>query len=124
MQHGHHDGDERRRYQRSRRVLRLLEDKAGPGILNHIDNISANGVLCHTVKPIPLMTKIGMALELPKPMARRVDAEGVVVRCDPDAKGDDRFQVAILFIKIDEDDQEAIQQFVEQDIVISLDDDA
>ncbi len=124
MQHTHHTGDEARRYPRPRRAnLRLLEDQNGAGILNHIDDISANGVICHTVKPIPLMTKIGMALELPKPVARRVDAEGVVVGCDPDQIGDDNFRVSILFIKMEEADQETLQQFVDEDIVISMTDD-
>lgn len=121
MQHVHHTGEEARRYPRPKRgALRLLEDHNGAGILNHIDDISANGVICHTIKPIPLMTKIGMALELPKPVGRRVDAEGVVVGCDPDQIGDDNFRVAILFIKMAQDDQEALQQFVDEDIVISL----
>jgi hypothetical protein len=93
-----------------------MTDDSGPGILNHVDNISANGVLCHTIKPIPLMTRIAVALDLPRPLNRRVDAEGVVVRCDPDEQGDDHFRVAILFTRIDEDDHAAISDFVEQDL--------
>ena len=89
---------------------------SGPGVLNHVDNISANGILCHTIKPIPLMTRIAIALELPKPIERRLDAEGVVVRCDPHEQGDDHFIVAILFTKIDEADHEAISEFVEMDL--------
>mgnify|MGYP006916499163 FL=1 len=58
------EGDERRRYPRSRRGVQFFEDSAGPGVLNHIDNISANGVLCHTVKPVALMTRMRIALEI------------------------------------------------------------
>ena len=112
-----HDwGEERRRYPRSRRGLQLVTDEGGPGVLNHVDNISANGVLCHTVKPIPLMTKMRIHLELPVPGRHRVDTEGIVVRCDPDEKGDDHFKVAILFNRLDDDEHAAIQQFVAQDL--------
>jgi len=99
----------------------VVEDSAGPGILNHIDNISANGVLCHTVKPVALMTKLRIALDLPSPIDHRIDAEGIVVRCDPDDQGDDHFKVAILFTRIDPDEHDAIRQFVEEDIAIPKD---
>lgn len=114
------DGAERRRYPRSRRGITMMTDESAPGILNHVDNISANGVLCHTIKPIPLMTRIAVALDLPKPIDRRIDAEGVVVRCDPDEQGDDHFRVAILFTRLDEQDYEAISDFVAQDLAEML----
>jgi hypothetical protein len=111
-----YSGQERRRYARSRRGFPAVVDAGGPGVLNHIDNISANGVLCHTIKPIPLMTKMSMALELPRPSSRRIDCEGIVVRCEPHDHGDDHFKVAILYTKINEDDRDAIYAFVEHDI--------
>jgi len=111
-----YEGEERRRYPRSRRGFQMVEDKSGPGVLNHVDNISGSGVLCHTVKPIPLMTKMSMVLELPKPDTRRIECEGIVVRCDPHDQGDDHFKVAILFSKIADDDHLAIIDFVEQDL--------
>jgi hypothetical protein len=111
-----YSGQERRRYARSRRGFPAVVDDGGPGVLNHIDNISANGVLCHTVKPIPLMTKMSMALELPRPNERRIECEGIVVRCDPHDVGDDHFKVAILYTKIGDEDRDAIHEFVESDI--------
>jgi hypothetical protein len=108
--------DDRRRYPRSRRSVSLLRDDAGPGVLNHVDNISANGVLCHTVKPVPLMTRMRIALELPRPWERRVDTEGIVVRCDPDEQGDDNFKVAILFTRLDDEDHAAIREYVDSDL--------
>lgn len=108
--------DDRRRYPRSRRKLTLSVDDASPGVLNHVDNISANGVLCHTIKPVPLMTKLTMALELPSPISKRVECEGIVVRCEPDEKGDDHFRVAILYSRIDEDDRKAISEFVHDSV--------
>ncbi|MDZ4857721.1 MAG: PilZ domain-containing protein [Candidatus Hydrogenedentes bacterium] len=111
-----YSGEERRRYMRSKRGFASIVDSGGPGVLNHIDNISANGVLCHTVKPIPLMTKMSMALELPRSNPGRIDCEGIVVRCEPHAVGDDHFKVAILYTKINDDDRDAIHRFVEQDL--------
>jgi len=107
---------ERRRYPRSKRGMQIVRDETGPGVLNHVDNISANGVLCHTVKPVALMTKMRIRLELPDGSGHKIDAEGVVVRCDADPKGDDNFRVAILFTKVDEDDRTAIHAFVEADL--------
>ncbi len=109
-------GAERRRYPRSRRGIELVQDKGGPGVLNHIDNISANGVLCHTVKPLALMTKLSMALELPTPLERRVECEGIVVRCESHEQGDDHFKVAILYTRISDEDREAVADFVDHDL--------
>lgn len=108
--------DDRRRYPRSRRGLSLVRDESGPGVLNHVDNISANGVLCHTVKPVPLMTRMSIGIDLPKPFERRVEAEGIVVRCELDERGDDRFRVAILFTRLDDEDHAAVRRYVESDI--------
>ncbi len=112
----HYEGEERRRYPRSKRGFPVVVDQSGPGVLNHVDNMSRNGVLCHTVKPIPLMTKMSVALELPETNGHRIECEGIVVRCDPHESGDDRFKVAILFTKVSETDQAAIQKFVDQDL--------
>ncbi len=112
-----HSGDERRRYPRSKRGISLVNDDSGPGVLNHIDNISANGVLCHTVKPIALMTRMRIVLELPAGYDNdRIDVEGIVVRCDADESGDDHFKVAILFNRLGDEDHEAICNYVEHDL--------
>ncbi|HOE67311.1 MAG TPA: PilZ domain-containing protein [Candidatus Hydrogenedentes bacterium] len=111
-----HDGSDRRRYPRSKRAVHAVMDGGGPGVLNHIDNISANGVLCHTVRPIPLMTRMSIAIELPKPLNQRIECEGVVVRCEPHEKGDDHFKVAILYTRISDECRQAIHEFVESDL--------
>ncbi len=110
------EGVDRRRYDRSKRGFPAVVDESGPGVLNHIDNISPNGVLCHTIKPIPVMTKMSVALLLPRPERHRIECEGIVVRCEPHESGDDHFKVAILFTKMSEEDQEAISTFVEHDL--------
>lgn len=105
-------GEERRKYPRVRRELTGALQHDGPGVLNHIDNLSANGILCHTIKPVPLMTKLGMALDLPRPFDKRLECEGIVVRCEPHDSGDDHFKVAILFTHMEEDDRELLEHFV------------
>lgn len=104
--------EERRRYPRSKKRCQLFFDDGGPEILNHVDNISEAGVLCHTVKPIALMTKIGVVLDLPKPIERRIETEGIVVRCEPHELGDDHFKVAIFFPKLSDEDEVAIRSFI------------
>ncbi len=116
--------DDRRRYPRSRRGVSIIDSDSGAGLLNHVDNISGAGVLCHTVRPVPLMTKIGIAVELPKPVPRRIDAEGVVVRCEADDYGDDHFKVAILFTRLKPEDQEAINKFVHHDLDTAAEEEA
>jgi len=108
----HTDGEERRRYPRSQRGLKLVVDDNGPGVLNHIDNICEAGVLCHTVRPLPLMARIGIMVDLPKPVEQRIEAEGIVVRCEPHELGDDNFFVAIFFTRVTDADKEAINKFV------------
>jgi hypothetical protein len=111
-----YDGDERRRYTRSHRGFPAIVDESGPGVLNHVDNISGNGILCHTIKPIPLMTRMGIALELPKPHPQRIECEGIVVRCEPHEVGDDHFRVAIIYTKIREEDRQLVENFVAHDL--------
>lgn len=110
------EGNERRRYPRSQRRLQMIFEDGGPGILNHVDNISESGVLCHTVKPVALMTKIGVVMNLPKPIEHRVETEGVVVRCDRDELGDDHFKVAIFMPKLTGNDKDAIRAFMLMDV--------
>lgn len=112
----HSEGTDRRRYPRSKRGLPIVVDESGPGVLNHVDNISTNGVLCHTIKPIPLMTKLSIALVVPRSDNHRVECEGIVVRCDPHESGDDHFKVAILFADLSPEDKRVIAEFVEYDL--------
>lgn len=107
---------ERRRFPRSRRGFPIAKGKGGPGELTHVDNISCNGVLCYTKKPIPEMTKMSLSLELPEPVNRQVEAEGVVVRCVPDEQAGAHYRVAILYTKIEDADLDTIREYVERDL--------
>jgi hypothetical protein len=108
-------GDERRSHQRSARGFRV-SDGADGGHISHVDNISCSGVFCHSTKPVPEMTKMGIVLELPDPINKQIQAEGIVVRCEAEERDHNQFRIAILFTKVSEDDKEAILDYVEQDI--------
>ena len=108
-------GEERRRYPRSKSALKVVQHDDN-GILNHVDNISANGVLCHTARSVGLMTRMRIVIDLPAPEEKRIDAQGVVVRCDPDRFTKESFKVAILFTKISDEDHDAVHRFVEHDL--------
>ena len=109
-------GDERRQFPRSRSGFAVSKDKSGSSEITYVDNISCSGILCHTRKAIAEMTKMFIALELPEPVNRMVEAEGVVVRCVPDEDGGDPFKVAILYTSVNDDDLERIREYVERDL--------
>lgn len=107
--------DERRGHPRSRRGFRVSDDTK-EGLISHVDNISCSGVFCRTLNPVPEMTKMGIVLELPNPVNKRVEAEGIVVRCVAEEPAHDEFRIAILFTKVSEADQDAILAYVEHDL--------
>lgn len=104
---------ERRQYPRSRSGLLIEVDDSDTGVLNHIENISGNGMLCYAEKSIPLMSRMSIAFELPGPTNRHIQCNGVVVRCLPREQDDGHFDVAICFTRLQDEDQEAIKGFVE-----------
>lgn len=106
------DDSERRKHPRSRRGFKA----AGGDLINHVDNISCSGVLCHTKRPVAEMTKMSIELDLPAPVNRVVNAEGIVIRCDADPQKRDSFRVAIFYTKLSEADQHAIRDYVEHDL--------
>ncbi|MFP6615749.1 MAG: PilZ domain-containing protein [Candidatus Hydrogenedentota bacterium] len=107
--------DERRGHPRSQRGFRV-SDGTKEGLISHVDNISCSGVFCHAQKPVPEMTKMGIVLELPEPVDKRIEAEGIVVRCIAEEPTHDEFRIAILFTKVSESDQDAILTYVEHDL--------
>ena len=111
-----HKGEELRKHPRSTSGFVGIEDAARPGVLNRVQNISCSGVLCQTAEPVPLMTKMRVVLELPRPVERRVEAEGIVVRCDRDENGGDHYDIAILYRNLTDDGYQAIRDFVDNDL--------
>ena len=77
-------------------------------------NISKTGVLCLMDKPIPVMTKLKVGLQLPgKGRPSTVQAQGVVVRREPDPASD-RFYIGIFFSEIQPKDLRLLEEFIEQ----------
>ena len=113
--------DRRRRPRASKQVPLSLKDTE-PGILNNVENISSSGVLCHTAKMLPLMSRVAMeiALEMPDTFsddAEAVACQGVVVRCEkrPDEENNG-YETAIFFTRMSEGDRARLEQFVDQQI--------
>jgi hypothetical protein len=106
--------DERRSHPRSASGFRV--ENESDGLITHVDNISCSGVLCHTRRPVAEMTKLEITLELPDPVNNRVQAEGVVIRCDVEESDHGSFKVAILYTKVNGEDFAAIESFVEHDL--------
>jgi hypothetical protein len=103
---------ERRKHPRSRGGFK--PSGGGPGLINHVENISCSGVLCRTHKPIVEMTKLSIVLNLPG--GRAIKTEGIAIRCESLPPKHDEFKVAIIFPKLSEDDHRAIREYVEQDL--------
>ena len=112
-------GKERRKHPRSARGFVPAEDLSDKGLINRVENISCSGVLCRTKRPVPEMTKMSIALDLPEPANRQIEAEGTVVRCVTEDSHGESFQVAILFTRVSEDAQQAIKEYVEHDLAES-----
>ncbi|HNZ47318.1 MAG TPA: PilZ domain-containing protein [Candidatus Hydrogenedentes bacterium] len=107
QQHG-----DRRRHPRCSKRVAFCWCESEHGTSNHVDNISESGILCQTGAPIPLMTKIQVLLDLPKPFEQRIEVDGVVVRCEADPFKDNCFKVAIFFSGIKDADRDTIRRFV------------
>ena len=110
------DAENKRKYPRSKSGFHKVKVKDAPGLLNHVDNISGNGVLCHTNQPVSVMTKMSISMELPNLPDRQVEAEGIVVRCEPDGKIEGAFKIAILYTKLSDEDHQAIRRYVDHDL--------
>lgn len=104
--------DERRRHPRCSKRVTFCWCESEHGTSNHLENISEAGILCQTTMPIPLMTKIQVILDLPKPVEKRIEVDGVVVRCESDEVVEKRFKVAIFFTHISDDDKGKIREFI------------
>ena len=113
---------DRRRQPRTSKQIPVSLTDAEPGILNHVENISSSGVLCHTAKQLPLMSRVAMeiALEMPDAFSgdtEGVACEGVVVRSDkrPD-ENNNGYETAIFFTRMCEGDRARLELFVDQQI--------
>ncbi len=77
-------------------------------------NLSSNGLLCRVPQAIPLMTKIDMALLIPrvednKP-PRKIQAKGVIVRVTEDVEG--LYKIAVFFTDISTQHRKHLESFI------------
>lgn len=85
-------------------------------------NISCGGALCRLTRPIPVMTKLKISLELPAQTGRSrstLRCLGVVVRQEPhtDPSGNSSYLTAIFFSEIKPEDRRRIAEFILQDML-------
>lgn len=97
---------ERRRYPRVTEALRLQVRRGASQIATETINVSCGGTLCWLKTPLKPMTRVAVALALPK---RLVHCTGVVIRC---IRVGSRYQVGLFFTEISRQDHRAIAEFV------------
>ncbi len=75
-------------------------------------DVSRSGLRCVVDEPIREMTEVEMTLQVPQPTGPtvRVVGRGAVVRVDRTADG--RFELAILFLELDDAGGDAIDAYV------------
>lgn len=85
-------------------------------------DLSANGLLCQTNRPVAVFTKVQITLMVPRPNGNSkagrhredpVECEGIVVRCEKDSeKREPSYSTAIFFSDIEDDAMEKIQRYL------------
>lgn len=117
---------DRRSRPRTSRGIPLSLRSAEPGVLNRVCNISSSGVLCHTAKKLPVMSKVAMELVLDVPNTfsnetGRIGCQGVVVRSkrNPDEQTGG-YETAIFFTQMSDGDRTKLEGFVDNYIASEL----
>jgi len=72
-------------------------------------NIAGGGVLFETDELVPLKTELDLEIKLPS-VPRVIKARGRVVRIEE--IGDNRYDIGVYFLNIEDDDRDAILQFI------------
>ena len=108
---------ERRRQPRIRVHLPLKLTIQDRTVNTRIEDLSSSGIRFHTPSPLPLLTRVQIALELPHTGAAGEDASmaitGVVVRCDrAEADRQSPYDTAIYFEDLSERARGQLSQFV------------
>jgi hypothetical protein len=103
-------GRERRKHPRAEApwsVTLALDD--GPHVAR-LRDISRAGLCFFLDRPIPPMTLLGVAFDLPGPHAVR--GQGAVVRCERISPGVEHYEIAVFLHDLPEEDLEAIDALV------------
>jgi hypothetical protein len=108
---------ERRRAPRVAADIELRCEQGGRSGVARVRDISASGVRCVTDSAMPLMTQVGLVLQIPGTGApREIVCRGAVVRSGPIGDGASRgtggFETAIFFTDVTESDRVWLEEFV------------
>ena len=112
-----YEGQERRRDPRVARRLTLTIADAREPVTTETKNVSRSGILCEVDRPIPLMEKVQISLELPGRFgaSRRITCDGVVVRQErlPSNNGRPaRYELAIFFTRMSPQHRRYLEEYV------------
>jgi hypothetical protein len=87
-------------------------------VVTESQNISASGVYCLSPHYLAPLSKVDLAIVLPRLPGGRgtkdiINCEGIVVRCDSgEARSERQFQLACMFTELDERRRQRIEEFV------------
>jgi len=114
---GRKEHAERRRAPRADIKVPLKIKRATDVIVASTKNISASGAYIVLDTFVPLNTKLGVTLLIPKAgrgQLKKVHCHGIVVRNQPERKGGaaPHYSMAIFFTDIDQGDQRALSDYV------------
>lgn len=106
----------------ARLSMRLAGERDGAltQVVTESQNISASGVYCLSSHFLSPLSKVDLAIVLPRLPGGRgtkdiVSCEGIVVRCDPVGRaraGDHAYQLACMFTGLDARRRERIEEYV------------
>jgi len=115
-------GSERRTRPRADAKLSMMvevppDDGTPQQVVTESQNISSSGVYCTSSHFLAPMSKVALTIVLPRLGATRgkelIQAEGIVVRCEPTAKrGERRYELACMFSDLDKRRREMLEAFV------------
>ena len=107
---------ERRAHPRVQASFALEVSRQGDVLVASTQNLSRSGIMCTLPDSIKPMTRVQISICLPPLGSRRgqeeqeIRAEGVVVRSDPNKKG--QFETAVFFPDLSEEDALSIDRYV------------
>ena len=108
-------GRERRAHPRARcdgSITLELDDGAHRARLR---DVSRAGIAFFLDRPLTEMTLLSVRIDLPPGKAGlpvRIDGRGVVVRCQPIARGVEHYEVAVFLNELGDDQRECLDAFV------------
>jgi hypothetical protein len=106
-------GAERRAHPRAPADWTVELALAGGTRRARLRDVSRAGLSFHTEAPIPMMTVLALALDLPTPEGRRrISGSGAVVRCQRISQALEHYEVAVFLHDMAESDRLALEAHV------------